>query len=84
MKAYIRGTDTKHNRGFIKELAATSTDRIKKLASTLLPAFLDANATMTAIVCNPSTVAELVDQFKQFNIELTVIESLEESFLAED
>lgn len=84
VKAYMRGTDTKHNRGFIKELAGTSTERIKKLASRLLPAFLDSNATQTAIVCNPAAVAELVEEFKQFNIELNVIESLEDSFLADD
>ena len=79
----MRRTDSKYNRNFVLELAETSTDRIKKLASELLPAFLDSSFTETAVVCNPAVVEELVQEFKTFGIELKVIESLENSFLSE-
>jgi len=81
VKSYMRKTDSKYNRNFVLALASTSTSRIKELAAELLPAFLDPAATQTAIVCNPGAVPDLVDEFKQFDIELNVVESLEESFL---
>ena len=77
----MRKTDSKYNRNFVLALASTSTSRIKELAAELLPAFLDPAATQTAVVCNPGAVPDLVDEFKQFDIELNVVESLEESFL---
>jgi len=63
--------------------AETSTERIKKLASSLLPAFLDSNTSRTVVVCNPTTVQELQEEYQEFGIQLNLIESLEDSFIAE-
>jgi len=83
MKAYVRNTDTKYNRDFVYALGNTSTESIKNLATRILPAFLDPATTQTVIVCNPSAVEDLVEQFQDFDIPLTVIESLDQSFLVD-
>jgi len=83
VKAYMRQTDSKYNRQFVLALAETSTERIKKLASSLLPAFLDSNTSRTVVVCNPTTVQELQEEYQEFGIQLNLIESLEDSFIAE-
>ena len=81
VKSYLRRTDSKYNRNFVLQLAATSTGRIKALAASLLPAFLDASLTKTAIVCNPAAVEDIVTEFREFDIELNEVDSLEDSFL---
>ena len=70
-------------RDFVFALGNTSTESIKNLATRILPAFLDPATTQTVIVCNPSAVEDLVEQFQEFNIPLTVIESLDQSFLVD-
>ena len=68
-----------YNRNFIRHLSETTDESIKQLAADILPAFFDSSKTQSVVVCNPSLVSELVEQFKQFNIELLVIEDLEQS-----
>merc|ERR1719495_495809 len=81
VKAYMRATNSHYNRQFVRALADTSSNRIKQLASELLPAFLDASRTQTVVVCNPSSLGDLVEEFEtEFGIQLHTIESLEQFF----
>ena len=38
---------------------------------------------MTAIVCNPASVAKIVQDFKEVGIELETYKALEDTFLAD-
>jgi hypothetical protein len=80
----MRKTDTSFNRQFVKSLANISFEGIQDNARKLLPAFLDSSATNTVIVCSPAAIEDVTEGFKQFGIELTTWESLEDSFLAKD
>jgi hypothetical protein len=80
----MRNTDTSFNRQFVKSLANISFEGIQDNARKLLPAFLDSSATNTVIVCSPAAIEDVTEGFKQFGIELTTWESLEDSFLAKD
>jgi hypothetical protein len=80
----MRKTDTSFNRQFVKSLANISFEGIKENARKLLPAFLDSSATNTVIVCSPAAIADVIDGFKEFDIELTTWDSLEDSFLGQD
>jgi hypothetical protein len=84
IKSYMRKTDTSFNRQFVKSLANISFQGIQDNARQLLPAFLDASATNTVIVCSPAAVQDITDGFRQWGIELTTWHSLEDSFLTQD
>ena len=84
IKSYMRKTDTSFNRQFVKSLANISFEGIKENAGKLLPAFLDSSATNTVVVCSPAALEDVIEGFKQFDIELTTWETLEDSFLTQD
>ena len=77
----LKLNEKKYFRDFVYALGNTSTASIKKLAARILPAFLDPEATQTVIVCNPAAVPDLIEEFKEFDIELTKLESLSDSYL---
>ena len=83
VKAYIRGTDSKYNRDFVRALGRVELADIVRTAQRILPAFLSADTTMTAIVCNPASVAKIVQDFKGLGIELKTYKALEDTFLAD-
>jgi len=80
-KAYMRETDSKYNREFVRALGRVQLDGIKEVAASLLPTFLTPDSTQTVIVCNPSSVEDVIVDFREFGIELSTYPSLEESFL---
>jgi len=84
VKAYMRKTDSKYNRQFVRALGRVQLEDLKAAAKRLLPAFLSADTSMTVVVCNPSTVEDIVADFREFGIELTTYQELEETFLNED
>ena len=83
VKAYIRGTYSKYKRDFVKPLGRVELGDILRTAQRILPAFLSADTTMTAIVCNPASVAKIVQDFKGLGIELKTYKALEDTFLAD-
>ena len=83
VKAYIRGTDSKYNRDFVRALGRVELADIVRTAQRILPAFLSAHTTMTAIVCNPASVAKIIQDFKELGIELKTYEALEDTFQAD-
>ena len=84
VKAYMRKTDSKYNRQFVRALGRVQLEDLKAAAKRLLPAFLSADTSMTVVVCNPSTVEDIVADFQEFGIELTTYQELEDTFLNED
>ena len=83
VKAYIRGTDSKYNRDFVRALGRVELADILRTAQRILPAFLSPDTTMTAIVCNPASVGKIVQDFKELGIELKTYKALEDTFLAD-
>ena len=84
LKAYMRETDSKYNRQFVRALGKVQLDDLKAVAKRLLPAFLLPEESMTVVVCNPSTLQDIVTDFEQFGIELTTYQELEDTFLNTD
>ena len=84
VKAYMRGTDSKYNRQFVRALGKVSLRDIQATAQRILPAFLSGHSTMTVVVCNPASIEGIVREFSEVGIELKTYEALEDSFLAEE
>ena len=83
VKAYLRQTDSKYNRQFVRALGRVKLGDVLSAAKRILPAFLSENKTQTVIVCSPSSVGEIVKDFTEFGIELKTYKTLEETFLGE-
>merc|ERR1719350_332061 len=81
LKAYMRKTDSKYNRQFVRSLGRVQLEDLKAAAKRLLPAFLSAETSMTVVVCNPSNLEDIVADFQQFGIELNTYQELEDTFL---
>ena len=54
---------------------------IKKAAQHILPHFLSSQSTQTVIICPPSNLDEIVENFSETGLQLQKLESLENSFL---
>ena len=84
VKASLRQTsDPFYNRRFVKRLANVTLNDVKELALKYLPLFEDANQTLTAITCGPGDVKHIVDNFKQYDISLEVINMDQKNILTE-
>jgi len=79
--SYLRGTDSKFNRNFVRVLGKVKLAGMIAAAKKILPVFLSEDSTMTAVVCNPRSIDEAIKQFNDLGIELTKYESLEDFFL---
>ena len=75
LKSVLRGTwDPYYNRRFVARIADVKLEDVMDLAKRLLPAFLDADLTQTAIVCGPSEVEDIVTSFRGHGIDLRVLD----------
>ena len=83
VKAYMRGTDSKYNRQFVRALGRVKLEDIRAAARTVLPPFLSGHSTQTVIVCNPASVTGIVNDFSQLGIELKTYNTLEDTFLVD-
>ena len=83
VKAYMRGTDSKYNRQFVRALGRVKLVDIKAAARRLLPEFLSEKMTQTVIVCNPASIGSIVQDFSKLGIELKSYETLEDTFLVD-
>ena len=84
VKASLRQTsDPFYNRRFVKRLANVTLNDVKELALKYLPFFEEANQTLTAITCGPGDVEHIVDNFKQYDILLEVINMDQNNILTE-
>jgi predicted Zn-dependent peptidase len=84
IKSYLRqNTDPYYNRRFVKRLAKVTLGDVQRLAQKYLPLYDDPNLTRTSVVCGSSDVQGVVENFKQYNIDLTVIEDVSNSILTD-
>ena len=83
VKAYMRGTDSKYNRQFVRALGRVELKEIIETAERILPAFLSSDLTQTVVVCNPASVRDIVQEFGELGIELKTFDTLEDTFLAD-
>ena len=67
----------------MKDLGHVTLSDIKTAAADILPNFLSSETSQTVIVCPPSTIAEVIEDFKEINLELTEFTNLENTFLYE-
>ena len=81
VKAYMRGTDSKYNRQFVRALGRVNLSDIQAAAKRILPEFLSEKTTQTVIVCNPASIENIIQDFKELGIELKSYENLEDTFL---
>ena len=82
LKAYLRGNDINYNRKLIYSVAEVKLEDLKKAAKTILPQFLSPNLTQTVVVCHPNTIRKVKEEFMKVGFNLTVFDSLEDSYLA--
>ena len=82
LKAYLRGNDVNYNRKLIHSVAQVKLKDLKKVANMILPQFLSPNLTQTVVVCHPTTMRKVEEEFMKAGISLTVFDSLEDSYLA--
>jgi Zn-dependent M16 (insulinase) family peptidase len=83
VKAYMRGTDSKYNRQFVRALGRVNLSDIQAAAKRILPEFLYEKSTQTVIVCNPASIENIVEDFRELGIELKSYGSLEDTFLVD-
>jgi len=83
VKAYMRGTDSKYNRQFVRALGRVNLSDIQSAAKRILPEFLSEKSTQTVIVCNPASIENIIQDFRDLGIELKNYENLEDTFLVD-
>merc|ERR1711892_799888 len=81
VKAYMRKTDSKFNRQFVRSLGKVSLKDLQKVASSLLPDFLSPSSSSSVVVCNPSAVEQIVDDLAGLGLNFTSYSSIEDTFL---
>ncbi|XP_071154933.1 uncharacterized protein C05D11.1-like [Mytilus edulis] len=80
--SYFRGVDHNYNKEMLMKIAAVTIEDLKRIGSTYIAPLFDSDKVRTAVCCNPSKVKETANDFKQFGVNLTVLDSLEEDFLS--
>ena len=84
VKASLRHvTDPFYNRRFVKKLAKVTVADVQRLAMKYLPLFQEVELTRTAIVCGSSQVEGVTENFKQYGLDLTVIDDVDNSILTQ-
>lgn len=79
--SYFKGVDHKYNKEMLEKIAKVTIDDLKQIGSTYIEPLFDTSKARTAVCCNPSKVEEIVKDFKEIGVNLTVLESLEEEIL---
>lgn len=79
---YHRGIDTSYTRKLLEKVAAVTLPDVIRVGKQYLSALFDPAASKLAICCHPSKVEETVNAFKEFNRNLQVVASLDDSSFA--
>lgn len=80
--AYHRGIDFGYNRNLLEKVAAVTLPDIIRVGKQYLSALFAPAASKLAICCHSSKVEETVNAFKEFNRNLQVVTSLDDSIFA--
>ena len=75
--------DPFYNRRFVKKLAKVTVADVQRLARKYLPLSEEVELTRTAVVCGSSQVKGVAENFKQYGLNLTVIDDVDNSILTE-
>ncbi|CAG2250937.1 unnamed protein product [Mytilus edulis] len=67
---------------WVTSMQPVTIEDLKRIGSTYIAPLFDSDKVRTAVCCNPSKVKETANDFKQFGVNLTVLDSLEEDFLS--
>lgn len=84
IKSILRNAgDPYYNRRFVTKIAAVTVDDVRKVAEKYLPDFLDPDKSHTSVVCGPSDVESVTEDFKKYKLDLHVIDDIENSFVSD-
>jgi len=83
VKAYMRQTDTKYNRDFVRALGRVTLSDVRAAALQILPSFLSADTSQTVIVCPPTNIKDVAEEFGETGLQLTEFTNLDQTFLFE-
>ena len=84
VKASLRhASDPFYNRRFVKRLAKVTVADVQRLAMKYLPLFQEADLTRTAVVCGTSQVKGVAESLKQYGLDLTIIDDIDNSILTQ-
>ncbi|KAF5295450.1 hypothetical protein FQA39_LY13111 [Lamprigera yunnana] len=84
LQTYFYGVGYEYNRTLLRLIDEVTIDDLNRVGEKYFAQLFDPKKVTTAIVCDSSKAKEIATDFKQFDIDLTVYSSLEESFLAQN
>ena len=77
----IRTLLRKISREFVRALGKVTVEDVRQVAKNILPSFLSNSSSQTVIVCPPSSLDEVIQEFKESGLMFTKLTNLEETFL---
>ena len=70
-------------RAFVRALGRVTVQDVRRVAKTILPSFISNSRSQTVIVCPPSSLDEVIKDFRETGLALTKLTKLEQTFLFE-
>lgn len=83
LTAYYKNVDMSYTRTLLEAITKVTESDLKRVGSLYLKPLFSPEKSRCAICCPPSKVEDIVNGFSQMSRNLTVIQSLDESFIAE-
>ena len=80
-KILILNDENKMSREFVRALGKVTVDDVRQVARNILPSFLSNSSSQTVIVCPPSSLDQVIQDFKESGIMFTKLTNLEQTFL---
>ena len=68
-------------REFVRALGKVTVEDVRRAARGILPSFLSNSNSQTVVVCPPSSLDEIIQDFKETGLMLTKLTNLEQTFL---
>ena len=78
---YVLGKDAFYNRNLIKSAREVTLSGMIAAARKFLPSLLNKEVAQTAILCNPSEVKDINQNFNKFGVKLTSYDSIDDIFV---
>ncbi|XP_067661811.1 uncharacterized protein C05D11.1-like [Haliotis asinina] len=83
MLSYFRQVDLNYNKSMLEKVSKVTIADLKRVGSQYIASLFDPEKFRCAVCVNPSKVDEVVKEFKEVSVHLTVLPSLEDNFLSE-
>ncbi|KAK3088334.1 hypothetical protein FSP39_017783 [Pinctada imbricata] len=81
MVSYFRGVDHDYNKKMLEKVSKVTVADLKRVGEQYIAPLFDSSVSRTVVCCNPSKIGEVVQEFKELDVDLTILESLETDFL---